>query len=88
MIRVLTKDIRALRPSHFSLCSAFTGLDRGATLAAIDRLGRRVLPAPAERGPRTALADMGTIMVDRRDNIGGDGLDPEMVRTALIEAWT
>ena len=45
VIRVLTEDIRALRPSHFSLYSGFTGLGREATLAAIDRLGRQVLPA-------------------------------------------
>jgi alkanesulfonate monooxygenase SsuD/methylene tetrahydromethanopterin reductase-like flavin-dependent oxidoreductase (luciferase family) len=45
VIRVLTEDIRALRPSHFSLYCGFTGLGKGATLAAIDRLGRQVLPA-------------------------------------------
>ena len=45
VIRILSDDIRALRPSHFSLYSGFAGVGRTATLAAIDRLGRQVLPA-------------------------------------------
>lgn len=45
VIRILSEDIQALRPSHFSLYCGFTGLSKGATLAAIDRLGRQVLPA-------------------------------------------
>lgn len=52
--RILADDVRALRPSHVSLYCGFSGLGRAPTLAAIDRLGRQVLPAL--RRDREALA--------------------------------
>lgn len=52
--RILAEDLRVLRPSHMSLYCGFSGLGQGAVLAAIERLGRQVLPAL--RGAARALA--------------------------------
>jgi alkanesulfonate monooxygenase SsuD/methylene tetrahydromethanopterin reductase-like flavin-dependent oxidoreductase (luciferase family) len=42
--RILRHDVQVLRPSHISLYTGFTGLPRGRVLAALERLGRDVLP--------------------------------------------
>jgi len=42
--RILTHDMRVLRPSHMSLYMGFSGLPQSSVLAALDRLGRDVLP--------------------------------------------
>ncbi|MBR0680011.1 LLM class flavin-dependent oxidoreductase [Roseomonas eburnea] len=52
--RILADDLRALRPTHVSLYSGFSGLGQGPVLAAVERLGRHVLPAL--RGAARALA--------------------------------
>lgn len=44
VIRILAHDMRVLRPSHMSLYMGFSGLPNGAVLAALERLGRDVLP--------------------------------------------
>lgn len=54
--RILGHDVRLLRPSHISLYTGFTGLGRGAVLAALDRLGA-ILPGLREAaGREMALA--------------------------------
>ncbi|UPY35720.1 LLM class flavin-dependent oxidoreductase [Sediminicoccus sp. KRV36] len=42
--RILAHDMRVLRPSHMSLYMGFSGLPQGQVLAALERLGRDVLP--------------------------------------------
>lgn len=53
--RILAHDMRVLRPSHMSLYMGFSGLPRGRVLAALERLGRDVLPQ-LRRGEALALA--------------------------------
>jgi alkanesulfonate monooxygenase SsuD/methylene tetrahydromethanopterin reductase-like flavin-dependent oxidoreductase (luciferase family) len=43
--RILLNDMKVLRPSHMSIYCAFAGLPNASMLAAIERLGRHVLPA-------------------------------------------
>jgi hypothetical protein len=43
--RILSHDVKVLRPSHISMYCGFSGLPDAAVLAAIERLGRAVLPA-------------------------------------------
>jgi alkanesulfonate monooxygenase SsuD/methylene tetrahydromethanopterin reductase-like flavin-dependent oxidoreductase (luciferase family) len=53
--RILAHDMRVLRPSHMSLYMGFSGLPSGAVLAALERLGRDVLPQ-LRRGEALAMA--------------------------------
>ncbi|MBY0339231.1 MAG: LLM class flavin-dependent oxidoreductase [Acetobacteraceae bacterium] len=54
--RLLAEDRRVLRPSHMSLYMGFSGLPRARVLAALERLGRDVLPALRQAGPEPALS--------------------------------
>ncbi|WP_421995949.1 LLM class flavin-dependent oxidoreductase [Roseococcus sp.] len=54
--RILANDIKVLRPSHMSMYCGFSGLPTPAVLAAIERLGRDVLPALRQGAAAEALA--------------------------------
>jgi hypothetical protein len=54
--RILSHDVRVLRPSHISMYCGFSGLPTPNVLAAIERLGRDVLPALRQSAEAGALA--------------------------------
>lgn len=54
--RILANDIRVLRPSHISMYCGFSGLPIPQVLAAIERLGRDVLPTLRKGAEAEALA--------------------------------
>lgn len=54
--RILANDIRVLRPSHMSMYCGFSGLPKASVLAAIERLGRDVLPVLRQGAVAEALA--------------------------------
>ncbi|MBS7812438.1 LLM class flavin-dependent oxidoreductase [Roseococcus pinisoli] len=54
--RILANDIKVLRPTHMSMYCGFSGLQTPAVLAAIERLGRDVLPTLRQSAQAEALA--------------------------------
>lgn len=54
--RILSHDVKVLRPSHISMYCGFSGLPNATVLAAIERLGRDVLPALRKSAETEALA--------------------------------
>jgi len=54
--RILSHDVKVLRPSHMSMYCGFSGLPIASTLAAVERLGRDVLPALRRSAETEALA--------------------------------
>lgn len=54
--RILAHDARVLRHSHLSLYMGFSGLPQGLVLAALERLGRDVLPALRRFASSAALS--------------------------------
>lgn len=54
--RILANDIKVLRPTHMSMYCGFSGLQTPAVLAAIERLGRDVLPTLRRSAQAEALA--------------------------------
>lgn len=54
--RILSHDVKVLRPSHISMYCGFSGLPNATVLAAIERLGRDVLPVLRQSAEAEALA--------------------------------